>query len=238
MSEETILEKENTTLIDSTTEPISQQELSEVNNSVTLIGVMRENFYYNHKIGDERFYKSWIKVKRTSGVEDVIPVVVSETILNGGGEGYKGKFVKIVGQLLSCDVYGSMTSGNPGHHLRTSVCIEEISEIADDGSIENNNIVILKGGICKKFFKVKFSGTQVTELLIHVNRTNGRRAYISCIAWHNKAYWANKKLNIGDEIMVIGRLQSRKYSKVDRENPENVTTNSKIEVGLSQIFVV
>jgi single-stranded DNA-binding protein len=78
--------------------------------------------------------------------------------------------------------------------------------------------VELTGYICKKpTIRTTPSGKQVSDLLIACNFGKDKTAYIPAITWGKQARKSGKYL-VGDEVSVVGRLQSRKYNKVIDEN--------------------
>lgn len=55
-------------------------------------------------------------------------------------------------------------------------------------------------------------GKSITDLIIAVNRSDGRNDYIPCITWKKTAEAASN-LKVSDRIELYGRIQSREYSK-------------------------
>lgn len=53
---------------------------------------------------------------------------------------------------------------------------------------------------------------EISDLLIAVNRYYGKSDYIPCICWGRNARYA-AGFEIGDEIVIRGRIQSRTYEK-------------------------
>ena len=69
--------------------------------------------------------------------------------------------------------------------------------------------------------------------MIAVNRAYNKSDYIPCIAWgRNARYLSN--LQIGENIKIWGRMQSRKYQK---KNGENIEERVAYEVSISKIEV-
>jgi single-stranded DNA-binding protein len=57
-------------------------------------------------------------------------------------------------------------------------------------------------------------GRQICDMMLAVNRRYGRSDYLPCIAWGRMAEKA-AQLEVGDQISLEGRLQSRKYIKTE-----------------------
>lgn len=70
------------------------------NNQVTVMGEIISDFSFSHEIFGEGFYMVDIQVARLSESMDIIPVMVSERLLDVSGD-YKGMMVVINGQFRS-----------------------------------------------------------------------------------------------------------------------------------------
>ena len=87
--------------------------------------------------------------------------------------------------------------------------------------------------ICKKpVYRTTPFGREITDMLVAVNRNYGKSDYIPCIAWGRNAKFAGN-LEVGDNIELWGRIQSRIYIKRD-ENGE-AEERTAYEVSLSKI---
>ncbi len=82
-----------------------------------------------------------------------------------------------------------------------------------DGRRGETNQVFLDGYICKEpTYRKTPLGREIADVLLAVNRPYGKSDYIPCICWGRNARLASR-LNVGDEVMVAGRIQSRGYMK-------------------------
>ena len=70
------------------------------NNQVTVMGEIVSDFSYSHEIFGEGFYMVDVKVKRLSESYDIIPVMVSERLLDVTGN-YIGAYICVNGQFRS-----------------------------------------------------------------------------------------------------------------------------------------
>ena len=70
------------------------------NNQVTVMGEIVSNFTYSHEIFGEGFYMVDVKVQRLSESFDIIPVMVSERLIDVHGD-YKGMMICVNGQFRS-----------------------------------------------------------------------------------------------------------------------------------------
>src|SRR5699024_8302405 len=69
-------------------------------NEAVAVGTVVKDLEYSHETHGEKFYSLKISSTRMSGKEDIIPVVVSERILNTSRK-YEGKLLGIRGQFRS-----------------------------------------------------------------------------------------------------------------------------------------
>ena len=59
----------------------NKEEKSVENNNVFVSGRIEDEFEYSHETNWEKFYRTRVIVKRLSGVEDYIPIIVSDLLL-------------------------------------------------------------------------------------------------------------------------------------------------------------
>ena len=70
------------------------------NNRVCIVGEIISDFQYSHEVFGEGFYVVDVSVSRLSNISDVIPLMVSERLIDPSGD-YKGKMIEAVGQFRS-----------------------------------------------------------------------------------------------------------------------------------------
>lgn len=183
------------------------------NNNISLIGEILDAFEFSHEVYGEKFYKTRIKCERTSGVYDILPVIVSDRVIDPTTN-LQGK---------SYIVCGSTRTHNLDGHLIISVFADAMGEDNDDTT--NTNMLYLNGHICKKsHYRMTPKGRVVCDVMLAVNRPYGKSDYIPCLFWGRAAKYVDG-LDIGANIDLRGRLQSREYNKND-------TTNTAYEVSV------
>ena len=92
----------------------------------------------------------------------------------------------------------------------------------ESGTFEDKNEIYLDGFVCKKpVYRTTPLGREITDIIVAVNRSYNRCDYIPCIAWGRNARFA-EKLEIGSQVKIEGRIQSREYEKCieGSEEPE------------------
>ena len=186
-----------------------QQENIIINNSVNLVGEIVSDYSYSHEVYGEGFYTVNVDVLRLSDVSDILPVTISERILD------RNKFcigaeVVISGQIRS---YNNFLESDKKNRLILTVFARDIQLFEDETTNKNPNDIFLNGYICKKpIYRTTPFGREIVDLLLAVNRSYNKSDYIPCIAWGRNARFGGN-LEVGNNLKVWGRMQSRKYQK-------------------------
>lgn len=177
------------------------------NNQVSVAGEVISEFTFSHEVFGEGFYLLEVLVGRLSNSYDVIPVMVSERLIDVK-ESYKGKFVEVSGQFRSYNRHEDSKN-----RLVLSVFAREIK--VEDEEIEGAkpNFIFLDGFVCKPpVYRKTPLGREIADILLAVNRPYGKSDYIPCICWGRNARFA-ESFEVGGHIQVWGRIQSREYQK-------------------------
>lgn len=199
------------------------------NNQAAVIGTIEDEFVFNHEIYAEKFYTCTVRVPRLSGTSDDIRVMVSERLIMDG-EYNVGDTVEVTGQFRS---YNSYENGD--NRLVLTVFAKDIVHYEETDN-KNPNTLYLNGFICKEpVYRTTPFGREITDLLLAVNRSYNKSDYIPIIAWGRNARFA-KNLNVGDNVKIWGRIQSRTYQKRIRE--EETITKTAYEVSTNRIELV
>ncbi len=177
------------------------------NNRVSVIGEIISEFTYSHEVFGEGFYMTEISVNRLSDQADVIPLMVSERLLDVTKD-MRGKIVEASGQFRSYNRHEGMKN-----RLLLSVFVREIDFLEEFDDCTKTNQIFLDGYICKQpIYRKTPLGREIADILIAVNRPYGKSDYIPCIAWGRNARYASG-FEVGGRIRVWGRVQSREYTK-------------------------
>lgn len=194
------------------------------NNKVILIGKITEEFKEDFQVKDQDFYKTFIEIKRLSGVVDKIPVVIDKNLVETKNE-YVGSLVKITGQYRSYNKYM-----NGKRKLILYVVIEEMHFFDEKEDGLRNNEVILNGYLCKKpIYRLTSNGKGITDILLAVNLIDKESAYIPCIAWYDKAINISN-MEVGQQLLIKGRIQSREYKKILSEDKTEIRTAYEVSI--------
>ena len=195
------------------------------NNVVNLRGELDNKLEFSHEIFGEKFYNMKIKINRLSDSFDILPMTVSERLLQDIDLD-KQNLVNVVGQLRSYN-----KTLNNKNRLVLTVFVREIKSIDEEN--KDPNSIFLDGYVCKEpVYRKTPLGREITDLLVAINRPYNKSDYIPSIVWGRNAKFA-KNLKIGDRIQLWGRVQSREYEKKIDEN--NVVKKMAYEVSISKI---
>ena len=177
------------------------------NNQVTVMGEIVGDFAFSHEIFGEGFYMVDVKVQRLSESYDIIPVMVSERLLDVNAD-YKGMLISVSGQFRSYNRHEERKN-----RLVLSVFAREIEFVDEIEESARTNQIFLDGYICKEpIYRKTPLGREIADLLLAVNRPYGKSDYIPCICWGRNARYASN-FRVGERCAIWGRIQSREYMK-------------------------
>ena len=177
------------------------------NNRVTVIGTIVSDFTFSHAVFGEGFYLVDLSVSRLSEQADVIPLMVSERLMDVTRD-YRGCTIEADGQFRSYNRHEGVKN-----RLVLSVFVREVQFLEEFTDYTKTNQIFLDGYICKEpIYRKTPLGREIADLLVAVNRPYGKSDYIPCIAWGRNARFASG-FSVGTWIQIWGRVQSREYTK-------------------------
>lgn len=177
------------------------------NNKVSVIGEIVSGFTFSHEVFGEGFYVVDVAVSRLSDQADIIPLMISERLININ-ENYVGCTIDALGQFRSYNRHEG-----PKNRLVLSIFVREITFIEAFTDYTKTNQIFLDGYICKApIYRKTPLGREIADLLLAVNRPYGKSDYIPCIAWGRNARYAGS-FEVGARVRMWGRVQSREYTK-------------------------
>jgi len=182
------------------------------NNNVTIAGKIVAGFTFENEVCGEKFYMTDVLVYRNSGTYDLIPIMVSERLVDIGKD-YRDFYILATGQFRSHNRHDGDKS-----KLILYVFAREVSISEDVCEKYDLNSIYLDGYICKepKYRKTPLE-REICDVLFAVNRPYGKSDYIPCICWGRNARYADQ-FEVGAHIQLWGRIQSREYQKkIDEE---------------------
>ena len=187
--------------------------MEHMENQITLRGSLTALPYFSHENHGRKFYRFILEVPRLSGAVDLLPVVAEEGILNAldlsGGD-----MLTVSGQIRSHNV---RTDGV--RHLLIFVFAAAIT--AEDGDPVND--VIIEGPLCKEpIYRRTPLGREICDVMLAIPRAYRRADYLPCILWGSTAQDASE-CHTRDRIRIYGRLQSRIYTKITDNGPQERT---------------
>ena len=177
------------------------------NNRVTVIGTIVSDFTFSHAVFGEGFYLVDLSVNRLREQADVIPLMVSERLMDVTRD-YRGCTIEADGQFRSYNRHEGVKN-----RLVLSVFVREVQFLEEFTDYTKTNQIFLDGYICKEpIYRKTPLGREIADLLVAVNRPYGKSDYIPCIAWGRNARFASG-FSVGTRIQIWGRVQSREYTK-------------------------
>ena len=182
-------------------------------NSITLRGTLQELPVFSHENHGKVFYRFILEVPRLSGAVDYLPVIVPEPLLQAL-DPTAGSMLTVIGQIHS---HNHRTEGV--RHLMIFVFAQTL--LAEEGDPLND--VILEGPLCREpVFRRTPLGRDICDVMLAIPRVFHRADYLPCILWGRTAQEVSRR-QTGDLVRIRGRLQSRVYTKVTDEGPQERT---------------
>ena len=196
-------------------------------NYIKIVGSIFSNLEYSHEVFGEKFYEFFIEVPRLSETKDILPVIISERIINDINMDI-GNHIVIEGQFRSYNRYE-----DDSNRLLLRIFVRDIY-VPDETELEemkrHPNEVFLNGYLCKETkFRTTPFGREITDMLIAVNRSYNKSDYIPCIAWGRNARYC-ENLEVGDHVKIWGRIQSRQYQKKHADDENQIKTAYEISI--------
>ena len=211
------------------------------NNYLTLVGKVTGEKKFSHEIYGERFFIFNLEIPRLSGISDLIPITISERLINEDTL-QEGRKLLVKGQFRSYNSYESEKN-----RLILTVFAKDVKVIEEEEekNEEENEIsrkdiitneVVLIGYICKKpIYRQTPFGREIADVLLAVNRAYNKSDYIPCIAWGRNARFC-QNLEVGAQIKLVRRVQSRTYEKKHEDG--TVETRVAYEVSVGSLEVI
>ncbi len=182
-------------------------------NTILLRGELLQLPQFSHENHHKRFYRFELSVPRLSGTVDVLPVIAEEQLLNAMDLS-GGAMLQVRGQIRS-------------HNLRTEgsrrlLIFAFASDITTTDEPPANE-VLLQGPLCRlPNLRRTPLGREICDVMLAVPRAFKRADYLPCILWGRTAQDISSCCT-GDVIRIQGRLQSRVYTKMTDDGPEERT---------------
>lgn len=183
-------------------------------NQITLVGTLADIPQFSHENHGRQFFRFLLYVPRLSGTVDILPVIAEDRLLRGAEGLTVGGSYRITGQIRS---HNSRTDGT----RRLLIFVFAANIQPDDGPPVND--VILQGPLCREpNYRRTPLGREICDVMLAVPRAFRRADYLPCILWGKTAQEASE-CHTRDTLQICGRLQSRVYTKLTEDGPEERT---------------
>ena len=182
-------------------------------NQVTLRGTLLSQPRFSHENHGKQFFRFTLEVPRLSGTSDYLPIVADGQLLRPWNP-EPGCTLEIRGQIRS-------------HNIRTEgvrhLLIFVFASSVEAGEGEPVNSVTLEGPLCREpVYRRTPLGREICDIMLAVPRAFRRADYLPCILWGRTAQ-EGSRCRTRDVIRICGRLQSRNYTKLTDEGPQERT---------------
>lgn len=179
-------------------------------NQITLRGQLQQLPEFSHENHGRKFLRFLLDVPRLSGAVDTLPIIADESTLNAL-DPCGGAMLTVTGQIRSHNI-----RSDGKRRLLIFVFAESI--VVEDG--EPINEVVLEGPLCKEpIYRRTPLGREICDVMLAVPRGYKRADYLPCILW-GKVAKEVAACQLRDTVQICGRMQSRGYTKVTEEGPQ------------------
>ena len=187
--------------------------MEHTNNTITVRGSLLELPVFSHENHGKQFFRFTLEVPRLSGTVDLLPVIAQQQTLEQL-DPCAGSMITVCGQIRS---HNQRADGK--RHLLIFIFAETV--VAEDG--EPLNDVYIEGPLCKEpIYRRTPLGREICDIMLAVPRAFRRADYLPCIAWGRTALELSE-CHVRQQIRICGRLQSRVYTKLTPEGPQERT---------------
>jgi hypothetical protein len=181
------------------------------NNTITVTGKVVGELECSHEFAGEKFYTAMIEVVRRSGTIDTLRLIISERLI---AFDLREKYIRATGSIRTFD---NKKKNSRENKLVVSVFVDSY-DLVDSSNLPRvvgENDVYLNGTICRKpTYNITGTNREISVFILSVKwKENRQVAYIPCITWGRNAKYTSE-LDIGSQIELSGRLQSRNYYKI------------------------
>lgn len=182
-------------------------------NSITIRGSLLSLPQFSHENHGKRFYRFTLEVPRLSGAVDLLPVIAQAQVLDEI-DPCAGSMLTVCGQVRS---HNQRTEGI--RHLLIFVYADTVT--VEDGDPIND--VVVEGPVCREpTYRRTPLGREICDVMLAVPRAFRKADYLPCILWGRTAQEISA-CHTRDCIRIYGRLQSRIYTKLTENGPEERT---------------
>lgn len=199
--------------------------MEHITNSIQIRGSLTDLPRFSHENHGKKFYRFTLEVPRLSGAVDLLPVIAEAQVMEGI-DPCAGSMLTVTGQIRS---HNQRTDGV--RHLLIFVFATNI--VVEDG--EPINDVIVEGPLCREpTFRRTPLGRDICDVMLAVPRMFHRADYLPCILWGRTAQEV-AACHTRDCIRIVGRLQSRIYTKL---TPEGAHERTAYEISALQADIL
>ena len=182
-------------------------------NNINVRGSLVSLPQFSHENHGRRFYRFVLEVPRLSGAVDLLPVIAEAHMIDCL-DPCAGSMLTVCGQIRS---HNERIDGV--RHLLIFIFAASIT--VEDGQPMND--VIIEGPLCREpTFRRTPLGREICDVMLAVPRAFHRADYLPCILWGKTAQDISA-CHTRDCIRIYGRLQSRIYTKLTADGPEERT---------------
>lgn len=171
-------------------------------NSAKIVGTLTNNISVSHTYSEEVYFFLAIEVRHDETSLDVIHVFAPESLVLGM-DLIKGDTLSIEGELVHSKAKG---------RYDVSVVASTLKKVPIYDTKYDNTVVV--SGVINQSYPLKYLdkyGKSVKVLILKNTRNDGSGRYFTLrvVAWNKLAESLESNYNVGDKVLVRGKLESK-----------------------------
>jgi len=187
-----------------------------MNNAATLHGRIVTPPVFSHSVKNVNLYQCHIAVKRLSGVEDTVVLLLPQSLIH-----------RMQGEVT---VHGQLRGYTRQDKEKRCLLLMVLVRAVEQNAPEENNRIELTGELVREvYYRTTPLGREIADLMLKVPRPYSGTDYIPCVVWGRCARFCSH-LKKGALLQVTGRMQSREYVKLT-EHGEEKRTAYELSIG-------
>ena len=195
------------------------------NDRAVLTGIVAAPPSFSHSGRMGEYFTFPLEVERLSGAVDTLNIIAARELCEAQ-DLKKGERITLRGEIRS---YNNRSGA--GARLVLTVLARSIERT----SAQFENSVRLEGVLVKlPSYRKTPMGREICDLMLAVQGRYGKSDYLPCIVWGIRAREA-ADWEVGQKLLLRGRMQSRKYIKATDNGQEEKTA---FEISVSDVEAI
>lgn len=195
-------------------------------NEVILSGNLAKKFEYQQHYSQVKKSEAILEVKRMSGTVDQVIIQAVGWVTEVAEKFQEGDCVYVNGEIRTYNYHGEDNKIHTKVYVYINRIWKCIPQEHDINEVKMTGVIVKKADIRRTPLARK-----IQEIIIATKYCNQNGdAYVPTIAWDAMALKVCREYKVGNVIRIIGRYQSRKYTKVYPDGKQEEKTTYEVSI--------